>query len=130
MLSLLSNKAEQVANIVISSEVYDIPEIAQMAGISEKRVVKILKALISNGVMSWDKQWRAFHGAHINFKTMEVVLKASDASEDGVLSTAKKAVNSVLGKYIKKEPWTCAYCRTSNPGEEITCSSCKATRPE
>ena len=128
MLNLLSNKAEQVANIVVNSEVYYIPEIAQMVGISEKRVVKILKDLIANGSMSWDKQWRAFNGAHINLKTNEVVLKSRGSNDDGIFSTAKKAVNSALGKYVEKEPWICGYCRSSNPGEELVCSNCKATK--
>lgn len=40
MLSLLTDllidKTDQVANIIISSGIYTVPEIAQVAGISEK----------------------------------------------------------------------------------------------
>ena len=92
-----AHRIEQVASIIVNSGVDDISEIARIAKISQRRVVRIIKDLISNAGYSFDERRRAFRGAHIDFVTMKVILK-DNAAERGLLGKVKKVADSVLEK--------------------------------
>ena len=101
-------KRNTVASLVITSNLRSIPEIARHAGISEDKVIKILRILTSgSSVIKLSNDAKYLKGAKINLQTMEITL--SD-------------------KHLEKEPWTCAYCRVVNPPEVLTCQSCQAAK--
>ena len=103
-----TKQQNKIASLIVSSNLRLIPEVAQHANMSEDKVIKILRKLISGstwGTVSNDAKY--LKDAKLNLQTMEITL--SD-------------------KHIEKEPWTCVYCRTINTPEELICQSCQAPK--
>jgi len=98
----------KLASLIVSSELRSIPDIARFSKMSEDKVIKRLRVLISNSSsLKLGNDARYLKGARLNLQTMEIIL--SD-------------------KYREKEPWVCAYCRSKNSAEAIVCQSCKAPK--
>lgn len=101
-------KLNHLSSLIVSSKLSLISDIVHHSGISEKKVIKHLRILVSDS--SSHKLGNDAHylkGAQIDLQSMEVIL--SD-------------------KYVKKEPWTCVYCRAVNEAVVLTCQSCQAPK--
>lgn len=98
----------KLASLIVSSELRFIPDIVRFSKMSEDKVIKRLRVLISNASsLKLGNDARYLKGAKLNLQAMEITL--SD-------------------KYMEKEPWNCAYCRSKNLAEDIVCQSCKAPK--
>jgi len=98
----------KLASFIVSSELRSIPDIVRFSKMSEDKVIKRLRILISDSSsLKLGNDARYLKGARLNLQTMEIIL--SD-------------------KYVEKEPWVCAYCRSKNSAEAIVCQSCKASK--
>lgn len=98
----------KLASLIVSSELRRISDIVYHSGMSEKKVIKNLRMLVSNSsTLKLGNDARYLKGAKINLQTMEITL--SD-------------------KYIEKEDWTCVYCRAVNAATVLICQSCNAPK--
>ena len=97
----------KISSLVVTSKLRSISEIARHARMSEDKVIKILRKLISSSAHSETGEKKYLKNATLNLQTMEVIL--SD-------------------KYTEKEPWACVYCRAVNKPKDLVCQSCQAAK--
>jgi len=101
-------KTNEIASLVVSSNLRSIPDIARFSKMEEDKVIKILRMLVSgSNNVKLGNDAKYLKGATINLQTLEIIL--SD-------------------KYIEKEPWACSYCRAVNTPENLVCQTCKAPK--
>ena len=122
-----TNKAKKIASLIKNSEIYSIREIASITGIEQSKVMRIVEKEIGNGHDDPNEILNVFKNAHIDHRTMEVIIDPN-RNENSLTYKARKAIGSFLDKHISQEPWTCVYCRTSNEAKETVCRSCKASK--
>jgi len=98
----------KIATLVVSSELRAIADIVRHSKISEEKVIKNLRILVSGSTsLKLGNDARYLKGAKIDLRRMEVIL--SD-------------------KYVEKADWTCVYCRAVNEATAFVCQSCTAPK--
>jgi len=99
-------RKQKVLSIIVSSRITSVADISKSTKIKEEKLIPVIQSLIAHANEDWSpfNGVELLRGAQLDLNKMEIVLP------------------------IKNEPWTCSYCRTSNDGKEIICSSCKASK--
>ena len=135
-----TKEKNEIAKIIITSKLYSVSRIAQVAGISVDRVIRHIQDIIADANKSvWEggnAEWKILRGAQLDLNKMEIIIdeniEKTNPTIGGLFDKAKKVIHSKLADQVSQEQqsWICPYCRTTNVGEEIVCNNCNASRSE
>ena len=102
----VKKKEQKVLNVIVSSGITAVSDISKSTKIKEGKLIPMIQSLIThaNEEFSLYNGIELLRGARLDLNKMEIIMP------------------------IKKEPWTCVYCRASNEKDVLTCSSCQAPK--